>query len=201
MCLLLAAMIGLCAAGCTTGARKGAAQGGAMGLVGGMVAGAVDSLLFGGNVSEGAARGGIVSAAGGAAAGAMAGGMAEKNAKSAAQPAKAVNEDAAKLRKKYGDLNFQAAIQLVQCQHQQAIATAQRSLESESKKERKLFAMLIQAIARVETGKSEEAEQLYAQVKEIDPARAVDQSRADTLQALLKVQGIRKDNGLPPCGG
>jgi hypothetical protein len=187
------------AASCTTGAREGAAQGGAMGFVGGVAAGAVNSLLFGGNVLEGAVKGGVSGAAGGAAVGAVAGGSAEKQATEAkAGPTK---KEVDALRKKFGDVNFQAAVALVQCKHEDAMDTANRALAEATKKNQKLFALTIRAAAEVESGKERAAEKTYAEINAIDPERSIDKAKADTLQVVLKVKGIRKDNGMAPCGG
>ena len=197
--MVLIIVTALLSGGCTTGARQGAAQGGAMGFIGGIAAGAVNSLLFGGNVLEGAVQGGVAGAAGGAAGGAVQGGMVERQA--GKTPAKTSDKDIAALRKKQGDLNFQAAALLVQCQHEQAVAAADRAFAETDKKERKVFALTLRAAAELESGKADAAEASYAKIAEVDPKRSIDQARADTLQALLKVQGIRNDHGLKPCGG
>lgn len=186
--------------GCTTGAREGAAQGGAMGFVGGVAAGAVNSLLFGGNVLEGAVQGGVAGAAGGAAAGAVAGGVAEKQA-AEGKVATSTDKEIKALRKKQGDLNFQAAALLVQCKHDDAIAMANRALEESDKLERKLFALTIRAAAEVEGGTDRAAEKTYAEIAALDEKRTVDKARADTLQVVIKIKGIRKDNGMPACSG
>jgi len=186
--------------GCTTGAREGAAQGAAYGMIGGMAAGAVNSLLFGGNVLEGAVKGGVATAAGGAAAGAVAGGAAEKKAAQGKVSTSSEKEVEA-LRKKQGDLNFQAAALLVQCKHDDAIKMANRALDETDKQERKIFALTIRAAAESESGNDTAAEKTYEQIASLDEKRPVDKARADTMQALIKVKGIRKDNGMKPCGG
>ncbi len=185
------------AAGCTTGARQGAAQGGAMGLIGGAAAGAVSSLLFGGNVLEGAVQGGVVGAAGGAAAGAVQGGVAEKQA---AKPSDKSEKQVKAFRKEQGDLNFQAAVSLLQCKHRDAIKYANQALEESDQLNRKVFALTVRAVAEVETGKDEAADATYSEIAALDKNRTVDRARADTLEAMLKVQKVRKENGVPPCG-
>ena len=55
-------------------------------MVGGAVAGAVGSLLWGGNVVEGAVKGGITGAATGAAVGAVSGSMADSAAQERSKP-------------------------------------------------------------------------------------------------------------------
>lgn len=187
------------AAGCTTGARQGAAQGGAMGFIGGMAAGAVNSLLFGGNVLEGAVQAGISGAAGGAAAGAVAGGMSERGA-TASKPSALSDREIEALRRKQGDLNFQAAVLLVQCRHQDAIAMADRAVAAAAKSEQKVFGLTVRAIAENESGKSADAEKTYAEIAQVDSKRTIDRARADALQGMLKVQSIRREQGLPPCG-
>ncbi len=186
--------------GCTTGAREGAAQGAAYGMIGGMAAGAVNSLLFGGNMLEGAVKGGVATAAGGAAAGAVAGGVAEKKA-AEGKVATSTEKEVEALRKKQGDLNFQAAAFLVQCKHDDAIKMANRALEESEKMDRKIFALTIRAAAESESGDDRAAEKTYEKIAALDAKRPVDKARADTMQALIKVKGIRKDNGMKPCGG
>ncbi|HEY8240455.1 MAG TPA: hypothetical protein VIH35_03370 [Kiritimatiellia bacterium] len=194
----LLSVIGVCS--CTTGAREGAAQGGTMGFIGGVAAGAVNSLLFGGNVLEGAVQGGVAGASGGAAAGAVAGGAAEKKA-AAGKVSTSTEKEIEALRKKQGDLNFQAAVFLVQCKHDDAIKMADRALAEAEKNDRKIFALTVRAMAETESGDDAAAEKSYAEIAAIDAKRPVDKARADALQALLRVKGIRKDNGLKPCGG
>ena len=184
--------------GCTTGAREGAVQGGAMGAIGGIAAGAVNSLLFGGNVLEGAVQGGVAGAAGGAAAGAVAGGVAEKQA-AEGKVSTSTDKEIKALRKKQGDLNFQAAAFLAQCKHDDAIKMANRALEESDKQDRKIFALTIRAAAESESGDDKAAEKTYAEIAALDEKRPVDKARADTMQALIKVKGVRKDNGFKPC--
>jgi hypothetical protein len=186
--------------GCTTGAREGAAQGAAYGMIGGIAAGAVNSLLFGGNVLEGAVKGGVASAAGGAAVGAVAGGSAEKKA-AEGKVSTSTEKEVEALRKKQGDLNFQAAAYLVQCKHDDAIKMANRALEESDKKERKIFALTVRAAAEAESGDDKAAEKTYSEIAAVDAKRPVDKARADTMQVLIKVKGIRKDNGFKPCSG
>ena len=196
--VVVAAMVAcVMVAGCTTGARQGAAQGGAMGLIGGAAAGAVSSLLFGGNVLEGAVQGGVVGAAGGAAAGAVQGGVAEKQA---AKPSEKSEKQVKAFRKEQGDLNFQAVVSLLQCKHRDAIKYANQALEESDALNRKVFALTVRAVAEVETGKDEAAEATYSEIAALDKKRTVESARADTLEAMLKVQSVRKENDLPPCG-
>jgi hypothetical protein len=194
---VIAAISCMIVAGCTTGARQGAAQGGAMGLIGGAAAGAVNSLLFGGNVLEGAVQGGVVGAAGGAAAGAVQGGISEKQQ---AKPSAKSDKQVKAFRKELGDLNFQAMVYLVQCKHRDAIKFANQALDETDQVKRKVFALTVRAVSELETGKDEAAEATYAEIAALDKNRPVDRARADTLQAMLKVQSVRKENDLPSCG-
>ncbi len=184
------------AIGCTTQARQGAAQGGAMGLVGGMAAGAVNSLLFGGNIVEGAVQGGLTGAAGGAAAGAMTGGMSARQADTQKQAAAKSDKDIEALRLKLGDLNFQAAVLLVQGQRNDAVTMANRAIAETAQSDRKVFGLTVRAVAENESGNTAAAEKTYAEIAKVDPKRSIDKARGDTLQALLKVQGLRKENGI-----
>src|SRR5688572_10205869 len=121
--------------GCSTSAQEGAGKGATMGMVGGAVAGAVGSLLWGGNVVEGAAKGAAVGAASGAATGAVSGSM-KDSAKKNEKP-KPAAVDQAELRKKMGDRNYATTVLLTQCRHQDAIASSQETLAaSQSKDER-----------------------------------------------------------------
>jgi hypothetical protein len=185
------------AAGCTTGARQGAVQGGTMGAIGGAAAGAVGSLLFGGTVLEGAVQGSLMGAAGGAAAGAVQGGVAEKQQ---ATPSVKSDKQVKAFRKEQGDLNFQAVVYLLQCKHHDAIKFANQALDETDQLKRKVFALTVRAVAEVETGKDEAAEATYAEIAALDKKRPVERARADTLEAMLRVQSVRKENDLPPCG-
>ena len=199
--LMLAAAVPLITTlGCTTQARQGAAQGGAMGLVGGMAAGAVNSLLFGGNVLEGAVSGGVSGAAGGAAAGAVAGGVSARQAEAQKSASAKSQTDVEALRRKLGDLNFQAAVLLLQGHRKDATAMANRAIAEADQTDRKVFALTVRAVAENEAGNTEAAEKTYADIAKADPKRSIDKARGDTLQAILKVQGIRKEQGIRPAG-
>lgn len=164
-----------------------------MGLVGGMAAGAVNSLLFGGNIVEGAVQGGLTGAAGGAAAGAVSGGVSARQADAQKQASAKSGEDIEALRLKLGDLNFQAAVLLVQGQRKDAVTIANRAIEETGKPDRKVFGLTIRAVAENELGDTGAAEKTYAEIAKVDPKRSIDKARGDTLQAMLKVQSLRKE--------
>ena len=205
VCILqvgLLLVMGFAAGGCSTATKEGAVSGGIMGFVGGAAVGAVDALLFGGghNILENAGKAAVLGAAGGAATGATAAHMSEKKAQKSADPMAPDSAATEKLRKKYGDVNFQAAVQLVQCQHKSAMATAERGFEQADNMERKIFALTILSAAQTEIGQAVEAEKTFSRMILIDSTRTMDKARADSLQTLLKVQSIRKQQGIKPFG-
>ena len=107
-------------------AARGAGEGAALGAVGGAVAGAVGAMIFGGNVAQGAAAGAAMGAASGAATGAMSGAMADSKVKEQ----QAREQQAAALKEKIGEQNFEAANLLAHCKHRQAIGAAQKAYAS-----------------------------------------------------------------------
>ncbi len=186
--------------GCSTASREGATSGAVMGFVGSATAAAVSGLLFGhadfGNVMESA----VVGAAGGAAAGAAGGAMADKKArKSTSAPAAKTTLDPDAIRARIGDINFQAGVQLVQCKHEAAMATARRAFDATDKKDQKIYALFIEAAAAEESGQEARAESIYPKIVELDPRRNLDQVKADALSTLLKIQNVRREQGLPSC--
>jgi len=193
--LLAAAVI---AGGCTPSAQKGAGQGATMGAVGGAVAGAVGSLLWGGNVAQGAARGAAMGAASGAAVGAVSGSMADGAAKEQADKAAAGDPKLAELRKRIGDRNYASTLLLAQCRHQDAIASARDTLASTKDTSERDYAFLLQGIAAEESGDKALTASLYPQIAK-EKGASVDKVRADALEGVIKVQGIRREHGLPPC--
>lgn len=184
--------------GCSTSAQEGAGKGATMGMVGGAVAGAVGSLLWGGNVVEGAAKGAAVGAASGAATGAVSGSMKDSARKNEPKP-KPAAVDQAELRRKMGDRNYATTVLLTQCRHQDAIASAQDTLAASQSKDERVYALLIQGIAAEESGDKGLASTAYSKIVQEDPARgSVDKVRADALEGVMKVQATRRDHGLSP---
>lgn len=189
------------AAGCAPGSQAGkqAGQGATMGTVGGAVAGAVGSLLWGGNPLQGAARGAAVGAAAGAATGAVSGSMADTAAKEKA--AKPIEADAklAELRQRIGDKNYATALLLAQCQHRNAIASAQETLAATQEPKQRMYALFIESIAAEESGDKALAASIYPKMLQEDGSLgSVEKLRADTLEGVMKVQAARREYGLPP---
>lgn len=190
--------------GCTTAQREAAGSGAVMGLVGGVTAAAVDALLFGGgNTAEHIVKAGFSGAAAGAAVGVTGAAISESGQKSDGKSSSAGSGDESaeigKLRKKVGDINFQAGILWVQCEHREAIQAAERAFESTTDKKQQLYALLIQAAASLEFGEKETAEALYPRMVELDNKRDLDSVKADTMEAMLRIQKVRREQGLPAC--
>jgi predicted MPP superfamily phosphohydrolase len=143
-----------------------------------------------------AVQGGITGAAGGAAAGAMAGGMVERQGKQAQPTSGDGQVDIEALRKALGDLNFHAAVFLIQGNHKEAIAMANRAVAEASQTNRKVFGLTVRAVAENETGNKAAAEKTYADIAKVDPKRSIDRARGDTMQVMLKIQGLRKQHGI-----
>jgi hypothetical protein len=185
-------------AGCAPGSQseKAAGEGAKYGAVGGAVAGAVSALIFGGNPLQGAVAGGITGAASGAAMGAMAGHQAD----AAAEKSLANDPKAAQLRQRIGDANYAAVLQLAQCQHSGAIATAQDNVSKTQDPQQKTYALIIEALAAEEAGDRALAGSLYPKIIELDPSRgSPEKLRADTLEGVIKLQSGRRQHGLPAC--
>jgi hypothetical protein len=195
--LPLLVAIALALPGCApeSESQRMAGEGAKYGAVGGAVAGAVSALIFGGNPLQGAVAGGIVGASSGAATGAMAGAQADaKKAKPIAADPKLVA-----LRQKIGDTNYAAAMQLAQCQHRGAIATAQDGVAKAQDPQQRMAGLAIQALAAEESGDKAFAGTVYPKIIEQDPSRgSVDKLRADALEAVIRVQAARREHGLPP---
>jgi Flp pilus assembly protein TadD len=187
--------------GCAPGsqAEKGAGEGAKYGAVGGAVAGAVSALIFGGNPVQGAVAGGLTGAASGAAVGAMAGSAADKQAEQRAAQAGQETAQAKALREKIGDKNYTSLLMLAQCQHKNAIASADETIASTQDPKMKTYALMIQGLAAEESGDKALAASVYPKVIKEDPSRgSVDKLRADTLEGLIRVQAARRQHGLPP---
>lgn len=199
--IALALIVTVAPTGCApdSQASKQAGQGAAMGAVGGAVAGAVGSLLWGGNVVEGAVKGSVAGAASGAAVGAMSGSMADNAAKDKAKPAPKADPKLAELRQRIGDRNYASALLLAQCQHKNAIASAEETLAATQDRQQRTYAMLIQSLAAEESGDKALAASIYPKIVQEDPSRgSVDKLRADALEGVMKVQAARRDHGFSP---
>ena len=194
--VLALGLVTVWAGGCASSqAGKGAKEGAALGAVGGAVAGAVGALIFGGNVAQSAAAGAAIGAASGAATGATAGAMADKQMKD--QQAK--QQQLEELKKRIGDQNFEAATFLAKCNHQKAINTAQKAESSTKDAQQRLYAQYIQAVAAEEAGDQKLASSVYSRVLQENPSRGpAEKLRAQCLEGVMKVQKVRKENGLPP---
>jgi hypothetical protein len=190
--------------GCASGsqASKQAGKGAAVGAVGGAVAGGLSSILFGGSVARGVATGAAIGGATGAATGAVSGGMADNEAKQAAAPQQspaAGTVDLGDLKRKLGPKNLEAATALAQCRHADAVAAATEAYGTSTDAKQKAYALFIQAVSAEEEGKKSFAASLYPKIQAAAPELgSVDKIRADALDGVIKLQKIRKDNGLPP---
>jgi osmotically inducible lipoprotein OsmB len=201
--------------GCASGsnASSGAASGAKTGAIGGIVAGAVGALLWGGNPVEGAVKAGITGAAAGAAVGAVAGAEADKAAQAAAQtpapkpaPQPAPQPTPQPASAKYaeakaamGDKVWDAAVLLAHCRHTGAISAAESAFAAETDATRKVYALLVEALAAEESGDRATAAAIYPRIVAADPARGDEAAlRTKVLEGVIKLQRLRQDNGLPP---
>jgi hypothetical protein len=200
--LLQTVLLGGCAPG--SQANKQAGKGATTGAVGGAVAGGLGSILFGGSFGRGLAAGAAIGAASGAATGAVSGAMADKDASRA--PAKKAPPSTAPaavnmsdFKNNLGPKNYEAATALAQCRHSDAIATAAEAYSTSTDAQQKAYALFIQAVSAEEQGNKRFAASLYPKIQETDPKLGgVDKVRADALEGVIKLQNIRKDNGLAP---
>jgi hypothetical protein len=187
--------------GCAPGsqAEKGAGQGAKYGAVGGAVGGAVSALIFGGNPVQGAVAGGLTGAASGAAVGAMAGSAQDNASKERAAKAAEPDANAAALRQRIGDKNYASVLMLAQCQHKDAIASAEETVAGTQDRNLRTYALIIEGLAAEESGDKALAASIYPRVLKEDPSRgSTDKLRADTLEGLIKVQAARRQHGLSP---
>ncbi|HTM60293.1 MAG TPA: hypothetical protein VL199_08015 [Burkholderiales bacterium] len=192
--LITALAVVLC--GCAGEAGRQAGEGAKYGAVGGAVAGAVSAAIFGGNIAQGAAAGAVTGAASGAAVGAVAGSAADKQKAAAAPPPAAKT---ASLRERIGDRNYASALLIAQCQHKEAIASAEETFAGTQDRDQRVYALFIQGVAAEESGDKTLAASVYPRIEKEDPARGnADKLRADALQAVIRVQAARRQNGLPP---
>jgi hypothetical protein len=205
--LIFIPALGSLLAGCATDSQAGkqAGRGAALGVVGGAVGGAVSSLLWGGNIVEGAVKGGVTGAATGAAVGAVSGAMADSGAKqkeARTQPEpKKVDSDPklAQLGKKIGKKNFEAATLLAECRHGQAIGAAVEAFTGTQDPKQRAYSLLIQAIAAEEMGDEDLAASLYPRIVQSAPSLGTaEKVRTEALEGVMKIQRIRQDHGLPP---
>jgi hypothetical protein len=202
-----------CATDSQTGKQAG--WGAAYGAVGGAVAGAVGSLLWGSNPIEGTIKGGIAGAASGAAVGAVSGVMKDGEVKKSqtqtsddVPPKEAAKNIAAdpkfiELKKKIGDENYEAVVLFAGCKHREAIGAANEAYVATPDKDRRIYALMVQAMAAEESGNKRLASTIYPRMVQEDPARqSIEKARADTLEGVIMVQKIRQAHGLPPlCHG
>jgi len=195
-----ALLVALVLSGCAPGSEseRMAGEGAKYGAVGGAVAGAVSALIFGGNPLQGAASGAIVGAASGMATGAMAGSQVDAAREQRLKPA-STDPKVAALRQRIGETNYSAVMLLAQCQHRNAIETAQDAVAKAQDPQQRTAGLAIQALAAEESGDKALASSLYPKIIEQDPSRgSVDKLRADALEGLMRVQAARRDHGLPP---
>ena len=198
--IALIGAVALALAGCAPGSEseRMAGEGAKYGAVGGAVAGAVSALIFGGNPLEGAVVGGITGAASGAATGAMAGSQRDSAREQQLKPMSADPKVAA-LRQRIGETNYSAVMLLAQCQHRNAIDTAQDGVAKAQDSQQRVAGLAIQALAAEESGDKGLAGSIYPKIIEQDPSRgSVDKLRADALEGLMRVQAARREHGLPP---
>jgi hypothetical protein len=193
---LLLLVLAVATTGCAPGsqASEGASRGAKTGAVGGAVAGAVGSIFWGGNALENIAASAVIGAASGAAMGGMSG--SEEDREIAAK--REMSERDMALQQKLGNDNFEAAKELARCKHRTAIGKARTAYGRAADLERRKYALMIEAVAAEESGDTETANKVYPLYASIDPAQpSVDKVRADALAALLKVQQVRQEHGLP----
>jgi hypothetical protein len=85
---------------------------------------------------------------------------------------------------------------LLQGHRKDAVTMANRAITEATQTDRKVFGLTVRAVAENEAGNTAAAEKTYAEIAKVDPKRSIDKARGDTLQAMLKVQSLRKENGI-----
>ena len=80
-----------------------------------------------------------------------------------------------------------------------AIAAAEAAYAAESDGRRRVYALLVEALAAEESGDKEAAVALYPRIVAADPARGSEEAvRAQVLEGVIKLQRLRQENGLSP---
>lgn len=191
-------LIALALSGCASGslASDGAESGAKSGALGGAVAGAIGSIFWGGNVVGNMAAGAVIGGASGAAIGGASGHAADKKIEAKRNLSEADAELAARL----GPANFEAAVELANCNHKTAIGKARTAFGVTDDRELQRYALLIEAVSNEEMGDTAAAQKVYPLLARTYPdgGGTVDKAHADTLAGILKVQQVRQGHGLKP---
>lgn len=179
------------AAGCTGQAGAGAQRGAVTGGISGAVGGLLGSLVFGGSAVEGAVGGAVVGMGAGATAGAIAG--AEQDRQLAA--ARQAEIDA--FRARVGDDNFNGAVALVQCRHDDALAEAAKAAQS-GNPEYRLASNWLKALTFTDHRQEAQARSLYPALVDLDPdIGSTDSAELKMRDLVQRLTTVRASNNLP----
>jgi predicted small secreted protein len=187
-CLLISAIT---FTGCNTYAGKGAAEGAATGAISGAVGGMFTSLIFGGDVMEGAARGAVWGGAVGGTAGAISGSQVDK------QIEQQQAAEYAALKAKIGNDAYAGLSALADCDYKTSLdkaADAQRSSNSD-------FALAgnwLEVLSYADKRDEQQARSLFPAIIETDNKIKTAAQAEDTMRkALNSLMDIREEYKKP----
>ena len=192
---IAAALLASLALSCSSNQKAGAARGATSGAISGAAAGAVSALIFGGDVGEAAARGAVWAGTAGAVGGAMAGTEADR--RQAQQQRAEAERELMELRQRIGEDAFNGLAALADCKHGVALAYADSSARSESSAYA-LAGIWLEALTYLDSGRTEEAEPLYARLAERDDrTTSAAQAKAHATEVVEVVRDFREKEGRP----
>lgn len=189
--LVILSLVLIHLAACTGQAGAGAQRGAVTGGISGAVGGLLGSLVFGGNAVEGAVGGAVVGMGAGATSGAISG--AEQDRRIAEQRQAEIDA----FRQRVGDDNFNGAVALVECRHDDALAAAATAAQG-GNPDYVLASTWLQGLTLTDRRQEAQARSLYPTLVDGDPdigtTEAAELKMRDLVQRLTTV---RANNGLP----
>lgn len=188
--LLVSVMVSAMA-GCGTYAGQGAVEGGATGALSGAVGGAFTSLIFGGDVLEGAARGAAWGGAVGATAGAISGSQVDRQVEQKQQ------DEWAALRAKIGPDAYDGLGALAECNYDDAIAKAELAQRS-SNADYSLAGLWLEVLSYADKREEQKARSLYSSVIAADNQVSTNAEAEETMREVLtQLMDIREEYKKP----
>ena len=185
--LIISALLG----GCGTYAGQGAVEGGATGALSGAVGGAFTSLIFGGDVMEGAARGAAWGGAVGATAGAVSGSQVDKQVEQQQQA------EWAALKARIGPDAYEGLGALAECDYREAISKAS-SAQRSSNADYALAGLWLEVLSYADERNEQQARSLYpALISADDNIASSAEAEATMREVLNQLMDIRAEYKKP----
>ncbi len=188
--LLVAALV-ISTSGCGTYAGQGAVEGGATGALSGAVGGAFTSLIFGGDVLEGAARGAAWGGAVGATAGAISGSQVDKQVEQKQQ------DEWAALKARIGPDAYDGLGALAECNYVDAFAKAELA-QGSSNADYSLAGLWLEVLSYADKREEQKARSLYPSVISADDQVSNSAEAEETMRKVLtQLMDIREEFSKP----